>query len=158
LFTAAPVLTAVATAGLLASGALVILQSRRPSVLSFIGHNAALWGGIVAGGLASLAILGSGTATDIPWLVLIMSGVRNWVSSTVLGSAAMIAIHRATVGKGGKAERPLIASAEGERPRPRSIRQRVLGWLNVWRRSAHREWSWTPSISAYFQKANGSSA
>lgn len=143
LFTAGPILSAVTAAGLLSSGALLILQSRRPSLRSYIAQNGALWGGVIAGGLASIAILGSGAALELPWLVIVASGVKNWLSSTVLGSAAVIAIRRAGVGKSGKPGTPLIASGEGERTRLQSLRERVLGRLDVWRRIERHGWSWT---------------
>jgi hypothetical protein len=142
-FTAAPVLSAVTASGLLCSAALVILHSRRPSLRSFIGHNGALWGGVIAGGLASIAVIGSVSTTDLPWLIILGSGVRSLLGSTVLGSAAIVAIRRAHRGARSRTEPPRIASGEGERKNTRSLRERVPAWLNVWRLIGHHGWRLT---------------
>ena len=136
--TAAPLLMLVAGAGLLSSGALIVLQSKNPSLRSYISHNAALWGGVIAGGLSAIAVLGSGSLIELPWLMTISFGVKKWISSTVLGSAAVIAMRRGNVGKADNVHVQSLTGGPVEPGRSPSLLKRLLGWLSLPHRAKHQ--------------------
>lgn len=79
-------------AGLLATGALILTLGKRPAHRTFQFRNAVLWAGVGLGGLLSSAVVGGGpvmvTAMVAGW------SIRGWITSSVLGSAAVMAILR----------------------------------------------------------------
>src|SRR5262245_60206533 len=83
----------IMVAGLVTSGGLVIFQSSTGSLRSFHLKNFAFWSGLFVGGVGTLEIFGSrvGVAPS-----LIMAGwcLRGWISSSILGSAGVVAVRR----------------------------------------------------------------
>jgi hypothetical protein len=128
LFTAPLIWLLLTAAGLLSSTGLIVLQSKRPSLNSYVLHNSLLWGGISVGALSTLALLGNVAGGGLPW-VAVLFGVKHWLSSTILGSAGVTAILRANAAKGDHPDVPLLTSGLSESsPAPTRV-GRVLGWL-----------------------------
>jgi hypothetical protein len=87
-------LLALGLGGLAASGALVAFHGATGTLSSFHRKNLALWGGVAAGSLAS-AVIADGEVTRMPMLIAAGWSLRGWVATSILGSAAMIAVRRA---------------------------------------------------------------
>lgn len=118
-------------AGLLSSTGLIVLQSRRPSLASYVLQNTILWGGIGVGALSALSVLGSEVVGISPWFVALGLMVKHWLPSTILGSAAATALLRAESDKRGDPDVPLHSSPGSEPGRIRSRVRRLLDWLNA---------------------------
>ena len=136
-------LTALGMMGvaLIASGALVVLQGNSATLRSFHLKNAALWGGVAAGSAVSGVLLGSGIGIPAAMLIAASWSFRGWVATSILGSAAMIAIRRALRSDG---PGPEPAMVEDSVPRGRSLlaraAKRALGWLTrPFRREAEQQ-------------------
>jgi hypothetical protein len=116
-------------AGLIASGALVVLQGPTGNLRSFQLTNLAMWGSVAAGSLATVALFGPGTGW-MPAVIAIGWCLRSWVASSILGSAGVIAVRRARPSDGSDPDRDATGSAatEGGRQWAR-VARRVLGWL-----------------------------
>jgi hypothetical protein len=93
-------LAGVMGAGLIASAGLLMLQGGRATLTSFNTRNLALWGGVAAGSLAAIAVIGEGAAVELPWALTIATALRGWVTTAVFGSAAVVTIRRAVRGHG----------------------------------------------------------
>ena len=115
--------------GLAASGALVAFHGARGTLPSFHRKNLALWSGVAAGSLAS-AVLMDGEVARMPVLIAAGWSVRGWVATSVLGSAAMIAVRRARrpSGPDSDAGRTDFSYASGE-GRWTALTKRVRGWI-----------------------------
>lgn len=81
--------------GLIGSGAILVLQGAGVTLRSFGARNLALWGGYAAGGLVAVAILGGSPILELSWIYLLSAAVKNSVATSILGSAAVLAIRRA---------------------------------------------------------------
>jgi hypothetical protein len=79
---------------LLASAGLVALQGATGTLRSFHLKNFALWGGVAAGTLVSIALT-DGELTRFSVLLTAGWCLRQWVTSSILGSAAVVAVRRA---------------------------------------------------------------
>ena len=115
--------------GLAASGALVAFHGARGTLQSFHRKNLALWSGVAAGSLAS-AVLMDGEVSRMPVLIAAGWSLRGWVATSILGSAAMIAVRRARRPSGPDAGdgRPDVSDASGD-GRWTAIAKRVRGWI-----------------------------
>jgi hypothetical protein len=80
--------------GLVASGGLVVLQGATGTLRSFHLKNLALWTGVAAGSLAAM-VLSGGEITRLPALITAGWCLRSWVASSIVGSAAVVAVRRA---------------------------------------------------------------
>jgi hypothetical protein len=132
----------VTGAGLLGSGALIVLEARRGKLGSFNVRNLALWTGIAAGSLVVIAVAGDNNAR-MAVVTTVMHCARNWIVSSALGSAAMVAVSRmrqridrdsggATANEPSKSKRLLLGLAK-----------RVVRWLEPVQFG--RQWSRMPS-------------
>jgi hypothetical protein len=130
-FTAPSIWFLLSSAGLLSSTGLIVLQSKRPSVGSYVLQNSVLWGGITVGSLSALTVLGGGVAGASPWLIALLYGIKHWVPSTILGSAGVTAVLRADSAQSGDSGEPLLASTSAERDHVRTRAERVLKWLKA---------------------------
>lgn len=113
--------------GLGASGALVVSLGRQPTVRSFQFRNFLLWAGVTAGGFVSASLFGAGSL-PLPG-ILVGWCMRSWVASSILGSAAVIAVRRAAGGDTDGGARTL----DTEKPaRNRLVHalQRVAAWVS----------------------------
>lgn len=81
-------------ASLILSGALAMYESVAGTLRSFHIKNLILWGGALVGGIAAAMLVGGGTERG-PLLVAGAWAVRTWLASGILGSATMLAVHRA---------------------------------------------------------------
>ena len=115
--------------GLAASGAIVAYHGAAGTLPSFHRKNLALWSGVAAGSLAS-AVLMDGEVTRLPMLIAAGWSLRGWVASSILGSAAMIAVRRARRSSGPDADvgRTEISDVSGD-GRWRGLAKRVRGWI-----------------------------
>lgn len=114
--------------GLVASGGLVILEGAAGTLRSFHVKNLALWAGVAGGAALSAVLLGAGGPTA-PILIAAGWGFRSWVASSILGSAAVIAVRRAMrlhTGGPGNALSERLETGGGRRAR---LARRVLGWF-----------------------------
>jgi hypothetical protein len=113
--------------GLGASGALLVSLGRQPTQRSFQVRNLLLWAGITAGGAVTVGLFGAGPLA-LPGIIVGWC-LRSWVASSILGSAAVIAVRRAARDDtDGGARTPDI-----ERPaRNRLVHavKRFAGWLS----------------------------
>ena len=127
--TAALGLLGLGLGGLAASGALVAFHGARGTLPSFHRKNLVLWSGVAAGSLAS-AVLMDGEVSRMPVLIAAGWSVRGWVATSVLGSAAMIAVRRARrpSGPDSDAGRTDFSYASGE-GRWTALTKRVRGWI-----------------------------
>jgi hypothetical protein len=115
--------------GLIASGGLVVLQGATGTLRSFHLRNSALWAGIAAGSLASIALLGGGLTT-VPALMTAGWCLRSWITSGVLGSAAVLAIRRARRLDGPGPEREIVETAPlTRRGRWARVAKQVVEWI-----------------------------
>ena len=83
----------IVAVGLVASGALVVVQGKNATLRSFQLRNFLLWSGMTIGGAVTVGLLGSGPLA-IPGII-VGWGLRSWIASSILGSAAVIAVRRA---------------------------------------------------------------
>ena len=127
-------------AGLLATGALVLFQSSTASLRTFHLKNLAFWGGVAAGGMLSSALADIGIGIGAPGLMAVVWGVRSWIASSILGSAAVIAVRRALRSRGSDSG---AGTSSGS---PVMVESR-------WRRLVRRVRTWilalNPAIPAY---------
>jgi hypothetical protein len=100
LITSVLVLRGIMGVGLVASGALLVAHSSTATLRSFNARNTVLWSGMITGSLAAIAVLGASGTIDLPWFYTIAGSIQNWLASTVLGSAAVLAIRRSRRGSG----------------------------------------------------------
>ena len=79
---------------LILSGALAMYESAGGTMRSFHIKNLILWGGAMVGGIAAAMVVGGGTERAH---LLVAGGwaLRSWLASGILGSATMLAVHRA---------------------------------------------------------------
>lgn len=114
--------------GLVASGGLVILEGAAGTPRSFHIKNLALWAGVAGGTALSATLFGAGGPVA-PMLIAAGWCVRSWVASSILGSAAMIAVRRAMrlhTGGPGNALAETLETGAGRRAR---LARRVLDWF-----------------------------
>ncbi|MEX1182195.1 MAG: hypothetical protein WEF86_03100 [Gemmatimonadota bacterium] len=124
---AALALNVAGAAGLVASGAILVLLRSRATLRSFGIRNLALWGGYAAGGLAAIALFGGQTAFELPWLLPLGGAARGFATAMVLGTAGVLAIRRA-VSDNGAAAGPRPASSVFQRAKDALLRtaKRIL--------------------------------
>ena len=96
LMASGPAIAVVGVMGivLVVSGALALYESESGTLRSFHLKNLALWGGALAGSIASATLL-SGAGDRAPLLLAGAWCVRGAITSGILGSATMLAAHRA---------------------------------------------------------------
>jgi hypothetical protein len=111
--------------GLGASAALVLKMGRSATVTSFQVNNLLLWAGIAMGSVVTASLFPTG-ALAMPGL-LVGWCLRSWVTSSILGSAAVIAVRRAINGNTGGG--PGSPNADGRRRGPLDGVKRVYHWL-----------------------------
>jgi hypothetical protein len=114
--------------GLFASGGIVVFQGASGSLRSFHLKNLAFWSGVFAGGMAALAVLGSHVGIS-PAMIMAGWCLRGWVSSSVLGSAAVVAVRRSRKADGSDA-------GSGTLDAPVQTKER--GWLRLAKRILDR--------------------
>jgi hypothetical protein len=111
-----------------ASGALLVLQGKAATLRSFHLKNAVLWAGVAAGSALSTTLIGTGIPSAV--LIGLSWSIRGWVATSILGSAAVIAIRRALRPSDSGLDQDM---PEGRVPAPRTVLARVatraLGWL-----------------------------
>ena len=120
-------LLALGLGGFAASGAIVAFHGATGTLPSFHRKNLALWSGVAVGSLASAALMEGG----VTWLpVLISAGwsVRGWAASSILGSAAMIAVRRTRRPSDPDSGRTAISDVGGD-GRWTALAKRVRGWM-----------------------------
>jgi hypothetical protein len=107
----------VMVVGLAVSGALALYESESGTLRSFQLKNVALWGGALAGSIASATLL-SGSGDRAPLLLAGAWCVRGAITSAILGSATMLAAHRARRGANVQSDPPSSAptTATGRTP------------------------------------------
>ena len=122
-------LLALGLGGLAASGALVAFHGASGRLASFHRKNLALWGGVAAGSLASTVLM-DGEVTRLPMLIAAGWSLRGWVATSILGSAAMIAVRRARrpADHDSDGGRTSISEASGE-GRWTALVKRMRGWI-----------------------------
>jgi hypothetical protein len=113
-FTALSAMGLVA-AGLVASGALVVIR------------NFMLWSGLTVGGAVTVGLLGTGPLA-IPGII-VGWGLRSWIASSILGSAAVIAVRRATKTTGTGGDSPTPAEQVSVRRRMLRAIRRLVDWM-----------------------------
>lgn len=115
----------MAGVGLAASGALLMVQGGLGTLRRFHFRNAILWSGYAAGSLAAIAVLQPGMFA--PLFISIGWCVRSWAASSILGSAAVVAVNRvrATRTDDGPAEPTPGAPTVWHR-----VKTRVAGWFH----------------------------
>jgi hypothetical protein len=118
----------IVVAGLVGSGALVVLPGSTGTLRSFHLKNLALWGGVAAGGAATI-IVSAGAASPVLGLVLAGWCLRSWVASSIMGSAAMIAIRRARRGDVETSNDDDARSATGHTKGLMRLVRRAFDWL-----------------------------
>jgi hypothetical protein len=125
-------------AGLVASAALVVLHDSGSKLRTFLFRNTVLWGGIAAAGIATLALFESGA--PMPAAIIISGTIRSLITSTILGSAGVLAIRRARrIEDAQPGDSSGTAEAATAGPLTRAA-HRVLGWLKrpLWRAPIRR--------------------
>jgi len=129
----APSIWFLATAGgLLSSTALIVLQSRRPSIPSYVLQNTILWGGVAVGALSAIAAIGTGSASLVQWGVSLLDyGLKHWLTSTILGAAAVTAILRADSARRPRLEVPSLPSHPTTATRLGDGTRRALEWIKT---------------------------
>jgi hypothetical protein len=133
--------------GLIGSG-YIILHGASGTLRAFHLKNLVLWGGVAAGSLASIVVLGGWTPRTAVLLTLGWC-IRSWIGSSILGSAAVVAVHRARRPENHDADRSLPAStALAGGSRWSRLARRILGWIGRLRRSVERVIHRTPQPSA----------
>jgi hypothetical protein len=125
-FTALSAMGLVA-AGLVASGALVVIQGKDATQRSFLFRNFMLWSGLTVGGAVTVGLLGTGPLA-IPGII-VGWGLRSWIASSILGSAAVIAVRRATKTTGTGGDSPTPAEQVSVRRRMRRAIRRLVDWM-----------------------------
>ena len=80
--------------GLVASSALLILHGASATHRSFQLRNFVLWSGIAAGSLVTISLFP--VSGNLPVVITLAWCIRSWIASSILGSAAVIAIRKAT--------------------------------------------------------------
>jgi hypothetical protein len=114
------------------SGALVVLQGKDATVRSFQLRNLLLWTGVTAGGYFAASLFVGFPGIILGW------GLRGWVASSILGSAAVIAVRRAT-GPGQDSPPPTSDRARSSRARLLHALKRTVDWVSrILRREADR--------------------
>jgi hypothetical protein len=126
-FTAPSVWFLITAAGLLSSTGLIVLQSKRPSLNSFVFHNSLLWGGIATGAVAGLAMFGDVTGGGILWAL--SYGLKSWLPSTILGAAGVTAVLRHDAAKRDPPDTSLLASVPSTPGAAQTRVRRLLNWL-----------------------------
>jgi hypothetical protein len=123
--------------GLVASGGVVVFQGPTGTLRSFHLKNLVLWGGVAVGGAVSAAISG-GVGVGIPMLITAGWCLRSWVASSILGSAAVIAIRRSRRPDGSEPGDAVMGNMSGSEARGWStIFTRAISWLTRPLRRAH---------------------
>jgi hypothetical protein len=122
-------LLALGLGGLAASGAIIAAHGAAGTLSTFHRKNLALWSGVAAGSLTSVVLM-EGDVTRLPMLIAAGWSLRGWVATSILGSAAMIAVRRArrpsdTDSDAGRTD---ITVARGE-GRWTALVKRVRGWM-----------------------------
>jgi hypothetical protein len=112
--------------GLVASGALVVVQGTNATLRSFQLRNFLLWGAMTIGGAVTVGLFGSGPIA-IPGII-VGWGLRSWIASSILGSAAVIAVRRAVTPPptGDDSTAPATSSV---RTRLHHATKRITDWL-----------------------------
>jgi hypothetical protein len=126
-FTAPSMWLLITAAGLLSSTGLIVLQSKRPSLNSYVLHNSLLWGGIAAGLATGFTILGDGTGGVMLWAV--SYGLKHWLPSTILGAAGVTAALRRDSGKMNSPDTPLLAPVSPVPGATQTRARRLLDWI-----------------------------
>jgi hypothetical protein len=127
-FTFPSVLLLTTAAGLLSSTGLIVLQSRRPSLNSYVLYNSLLWGGIAAGLLSGMTIFGDVTGSATLWALAY--GLKHWLPSTILGAAGVTAVLRNDAANRDLPDSSLPASVSSASGRAWTLVTRLLAWIN----------------------------
>lgn len=118
----------IVAVGLVASGALVVVQGRNATLRSFQFRNLLLWGGLTVGGAVTVGLFGAGPLA-IPGII-VGWGLRSWIASSILGSAAVIAVRRAAAPSGTPGDPSTPVEAGTLRHRMRHAMTRIADWLS----------------------------
>ena len=113
---------------LAASAGVVVSHGATVNLRSFHLRNSALWIGVLAGSLASAWLVG-GDAARLPVVMAVGWCIRGWVTSSVLGSAAVVAVRRARRPRDRDGD---SASAEASGRQARSRWARIADQLLAW--------------------------
>jgi hypothetical protein len=124
------------------SGALVVLQGKEGTVRSFQLRNLLLWTGVTAAGYFAATLFVGFPAIILGW------GFRGWVASSILGSAAVIAVRRAT--GPGQAPPPTSDRPPSSRGRLLHALKRTVDWVShILRREADHTLSKRGHVDAF---------
>jgi hypothetical protein len=126
-FTAPSVLLMTTAAGLLSSTGLIVLQSKRPSLNSYVAHNSLLWGGIAAGMMSCVVIFGDVAGGGVLWAL--SYGLKHWLPSTILGAAGVTAVVRHNESRRIPPDTPLLASGSPAGSPALTRVERLIDWL-----------------------------
>jgi hypothetical protein len=126
---AAPVMTGLGLMSLgLVASAVVIVKGSTGTLRSFHAKNVLLWGGIAAGSLTSVMLAGGGNLR-LAAIAAVAWSVRGWLASSVMGSAAVIAVRR-TRRPDHSDPTATPPAAPGETSRWVHAARRVLRWVS----------------------------
>ena len=85
-------LAALKLVGLIASGVIIVLEGRAATLRSFNFKNGVFWASVGFGSVAALSLSEAG-AIALPGTIIAWC-LRSWLASSILGSAAVVAIRR----------------------------------------------------------------
>jgi hypothetical protein len=126
-FTAASIWFLITAAGLLSSTGLIVLQSKRPSLNSYVFHNSILWGGVAAGLAMGVTLFGDVTAGALFWAV--SYGLKHWLPSTILGGAGVTLVKRRDSGEMNSSDVLHFAPDSRARGATQTRARRLLDWI-----------------------------
>ena len=113
--------------GLVVSGAIIVLEGKAATLRSFNFKNGVFWACVGVGSFAALSILGAG-AIALPGTVLAWC-LRSWFASSILGSAAVIAIRIAALSVGAGPSTSSGTGANEVGGRISRTAKRIVHWL-----------------------------
>jgi hypothetical protein len=114
------------------------------TIRSFQIRNLLLWTGVTTAGLVTVSLLGTGPLA-LPGIIVSWC-IRSWLASSILGSAAVIAIRRVT--GDAHTDTPSHKAEHAVGSRFLSAVKHVAGWFSrTVRRAAHMASAYTASYT-----------
>lgn len=113
---------------LVASGGLVVLEGPTATLRSFHLKNAALWAGITVGSLVSIALSDGEIALMSAWMTAAWC-VRGWITSGILGSAAVVAVRRARGPESRDRDSDVATSKPADGSRWARVAKQLRDWI-----------------------------
>ncbi len=118
-------ISALMIAGLAGSAALIALERTHPTPHRFVFRNTVLWAGVAAGSMVAIAMAGTQSVVEIPWMYTLPASLRSWFVSALLGAVAVAAMRSNAIGRD--------SSAEGD-----STLSEPVGWIRGTMRAVRR--------------------